>query len=142
MAHPTRKFESRIKIKRRYQEYPRSSASIRGSSSFSCRVKHGNPASDFELCTPLSTISPRWSSGFTTPDDLYRQAEDRAAYDHREIKDMVSDGLQLVLGDGRRNSSRDKALAALESVRRHPPRMSRPMTCRRNGDAVRFAHDG
>jgi hypothetical protein len=55
------------------------------------------------------------------PDDLYRQAEDRATHDHRGIADLVSDGLRLVLGGEKRGASRDRALAALESVRRHPP---------------------
>jgi hypothetical protein len=55
------------------------------------------------------------------PDDLYRQAEDRAAHEHREIEDLVSDGLRLVLGPAKGHSSRQKALATLESVRRHPP---------------------
>jgi hypothetical protein len=55
------------------------------------------------------------------PDDLYRQAKVRAAHEHREIKDLVSDGLRLVLGGDTREASRDRALAALERVRRHPP---------------------
>jgi len=55
------------------------------------------------------------------PDELYRQAEDRAAHDRREIEDLVSDGLRLVLGSGRLVASRNTRLAALEKVRRHPP---------------------
>jgi len=55
------------------------------------------------------------------PDDLYRQAEARAAREHREIKELVSEGLRLVLGNGHRVAPRDRALAALEEVRRHPP---------------------
>jgi plasmid stability protein len=55
------------------------------------------------------------------PDDLYRQAKVRAAHEHREINDLVSDGLRLVLGGDKRDASRDRALAALEGARRHPP---------------------
>lgn len=55
------------------------------------------------------------------PDDLYRQAEARAARERREINDLVSDGLRLVLGAGKWEASRTSALAALEKVRRHPP---------------------
>ena len=55
------------------------------------------------------------------PDDLYRQAEARAARERREIRDLVSDGLRLVLGTSKRDASRNRALAALEKVRRHPP---------------------
>ncbi len=32
------------------------------------------------------------------PDDLYRQAKVRAAQENRKIKDLVSEGLMLVLG--------------------------------------------
>jgi hypothetical protein len=32
------------------------------------------------------------------PDDLYRQAKVQAAHENRPIKDLVSEGLQLVLG--------------------------------------------
>jgi len=55
------------------------------------------------------------------PDDLYRQAKVRADHENRDIKDLVSDGLRLVLGGDKLESSRDRALAALESVRRNPP---------------------
>jgi plasmid stability protein len=55
------------------------------------------------------------------PDDLYRLAKVRAAHEHREITDLVSDGLRLVLGGDERAASSERALAALESVRRHPP---------------------
>jgi hypothetical protein len=55
------------------------------------------------------------------PDDLYRQAEARAAHDCREVKDLVSDGLRLVLGAAEPEDSRRRALTALEKVRRDPP---------------------
>jgi plasmid stability protein len=55
------------------------------------------------------------------PDDLYRQAEVRAAHGHREIKDLVNDGLRLVLGSDKRDTLREKALAVLDEVRRNPP---------------------
>jgi hypothetical protein len=32
------------------------------------------------------------------PDELYRQAKVRAAHENRKMKDMVSEGLRLVLG--------------------------------------------
>ncbi len=32
------------------------------------------------------------------PDELYRQAKIRAAHENRKIKDLVSEGLRLVLG--------------------------------------------
>lgn len=32
------------------------------------------------------------------PDDIYRQAKIRAAHDNRKMKDLVSEGLRLVLG--------------------------------------------
>ncbi len=32
------------------------------------------------------------------PDDLYRQAKVHAAHENRKMKDLVSDGLRLVLG--------------------------------------------
>lgn len=32
------------------------------------------------------------------PDDLYRQAKVRAAHENRKMKDLVSEGLRLVLG--------------------------------------------
>lgn len=32
------------------------------------------------------------------PDELYRQAKVRAASENRKIKDLVSDGLRMVLG--------------------------------------------
>ena len=32
------------------------------------------------------------------PDDIYRQAKIRAAHDNRKLKDLVSEGLRLVLG--------------------------------------------
>ena len=32
------------------------------------------------------------------PDDLYRQAKILAAHENRKMKDLVSDGLRLVLG--------------------------------------------
>jgi hypothetical protein len=55
------------------------------------------------------------------PDDLYRQAEARAAHDRREIKDLVSDGLRLVLDADMREASRKLALAVLDEIRRDPP---------------------
>ena len=32
------------------------------------------------------------------PDDLYRQAKVHAAHENRKMKDLVSEGLRLVLG--------------------------------------------
>jgi hypothetical protein len=40
------------------------------------------------------------------PDDIYRQAKIRAAHDNRKLKDLVSDGLRLVLGLSPQSASR------------------------------------
>ncbi len=40
------------------------------------------------------------------PDDIYRQAKIRAAHDNRKLKDLVSDGLRLVLGLSSQSGSR------------------------------------
>ncbi len=40
------------------------------------------------------------------PDDIYRQAKIRAAHDNRKLKDLVSEGLRLVLGLSPQGASR------------------------------------
>ena len=40
------------------------------------------------------------------PDDLYRQAKVQAAHENRKMKDLVSEGLRLVLGLTKKTSSR------------------------------------
>lgn len=40
------------------------------------------------------------------PDDLYRQAKVQAAHENRKMKDLVSEGLRLVLGLTKQTSSR------------------------------------
>jgi hypothetical protein len=40
------------------------------------------------------------------PDDLYRQAKVQAALENRKMKDLVSEGLRLVLGLSKRTSPR------------------------------------
>jgi hypothetical protein len=69
------------------------------------------------------------------PDELYRQAQRQAAHENRKLKDLVSDGLRLLLGLTKRETSQAsesnnsvaqqsqaqrKAMAALEEIRRHP----------------------
>lgn len=79
-------------------------------------------------------------------DELYRQAKVHAAQENRKMKDLVSEGLRLVLGmtkapvavrrrnrpaapiqpetteeERRHEESRRKALAIMEEIRRHPP---------------------
>jgi predicted component of type VI protein secretion system len=46
------------------------------------------------------------------PDDLYRRAKAEAALQGRKLKDLVEEGLQLVL-DGTRKSSKHTSLAKL-----------------------------
>jgi len=41
------------------------------------------------------------------PDELYRQAKIRAAHENRKMKDLVSEGLRLVLGLTEKTKSRD-----------------------------------
>ncbi len=55
------------------------------------------------------------------PDELYREAEAKAAGEQREVADLVNEGLRLLLDGGTRESSREKALAVLDEVRRNPP---------------------
>jgi Arc/MetJ-type ribon-helix-helix transcriptional regulator len=55
------------------------------------------------------------------PDELYREAEAKAAGERREVKDLVNEGLRLLLDPGMREASREKALAVLDEVRRNPP---------------------
>lgn len=40
------------------------------------------------------------------PDDLYRQAKVQAAHENRKMKDLVTEGLRLVLGLTKKTSSR------------------------------------
>lgn len=40
------------------------------------------------------------------PDDIYRQAKIRAAHDNRKLKDLVNEGLQIVLGLSQLGASR------------------------------------
>ena len=40
------------------------------------------------------------------PDDLYRQAKVHAAQENRKMKDLVSEGLRLVLGLSKKTSAR------------------------------------
>lgn len=40
------------------------------------------------------------------PDNLYRQAKMQAAHENRPIKDLVSEGLRLVLGLTKKNGPR------------------------------------
>ena len=40
------------------------------------------------------------------PDDLYRQAKVQAAHENRKMKDLVSEGLRLVLGMTKKTSPR------------------------------------
>ena len=40
------------------------------------------------------------------PDDLYRQAKVQAAHENRKMKDLVTEGLRLVLGLTKQASSR------------------------------------
>ena len=61
------------------------------------------------------------------PDDLYQQVKIRAAQQNRRVKDLVSDGLRLLLGtpaqgqpDGATEEQR-LVLRALEEIRRSPP---------------------
>ncbi len=71
------------------------------------------------------------------PDDLYQQAKVRAAHENRKMKDLVSDGLRLVLGLNNKSTPkptpvedertklegklRRKALAVMEEIRMNPP---------------------
>ena len=59
------------------------------------------------------------------PDDLYRQAKVQAAHENRKMKDLVTEGLRLVLGLTEKSSSR------------HLRRMTKaPVTIRR-GNVIR-----
>ena len=40
------------------------------------------------------------------PDDLYRQAKVHAAHENRKMKDLVTEGLRLVLGLTKKTASR------------------------------------
>ncbi len=60
------------------------------------------------------------------PDELYRQAKTRAASQNRKIKDLVSEGLRVVLTAHPVNTSDDKkesnrVLEALDDILRCPP---------------------
>ncbi len=55
------------------------------------------------------------------PDELYREAEAKAAGQRREVKDVVNEGLRLLLDAGTREAAREEALAVLDEVRRNPP---------------------
>ncbi len=61
------------------------------------------------------------------PDDLYQQVKIRAAQQNRRVKDLVSDGLRLLLrtptlGEPAGASDDQRlALRALEEIRRSPP---------------------
>jgi len=59
------------------------------------------------------------------PDELYRQAKVRAAQENRKMKDLVSDGLRLVLG------------LAGDSARRQARRMKEAPVKVRNGRIIR-----
>lgn len=39
------------------------------------------------------------------PDELYRRAKVQAAHENRKMKDLVTEGLRLVLGLGKKKSS-------------------------------------
>lgn len=61
------------------------------------------------------------------PDDLYHEAKTRAATDKRKLKDMLSDGLRVVLAAGAgcppangQNEAR-QILNALDDILRCPP---------------------
>ena len=60
------------------------------------------------------------------PDELYRQAKTRAASQNRKIKDVVSEGLRVVLAAHPATASDDKmetsrVLDALDDILRCPP---------------------
>jgi len=55
------------------------------------------------------------------PDELYQEAEAKAAGQRREVADLVNEGLRLLLDVGAREASREKALAVLDEVRSNPP---------------------
>ena len=54
------------------------------------------------------------------PDDLYRQAKVQAAHENRKMKDLVTEGLRLVLGLTKKKSSRQlrRMTKAPVSIRR------------------------
>lgn len=59
------------------------------------------------------------------PDALYHQAKTRAAADKRKMKDLVSEGLELVLASrhSRKEGTdeRQQVLHALDAILRSPP---------------------
>jgi hypothetical protein len=60
------------------------------------------------------------------PDDLYRQAKTRAAAQNGKVKDLISEGLRMVLasqsGDGVGDQSAARqVLGALDDILRCPP---------------------
>lgn len=64
------------------------------------------------------------------PDDLYRQAKVQAAQDNRKMKDLVSEGLRLVLGVTKKTRSR------------HLRRMTKaPVTIRRGNAIPELSND-
>jgi len=92
------------------------------------------------------------------PDDLYRQAKTKAAHEGRKMKDLVTEGLNLVLGlpggtatgpslataahqPKADEDAQKKALRALEEIRHCPP--SPPERTRELiAEAARLRHEG
>ena len=58
------------------------------------------------------------------PDDLYRQAKVQAAHENRTIKDLVTEGLRLVLG------------LTKKARPRHLRRMTKPPVTIRKGNVI------
>jgi hypothetical protein len=56
--------------------------------------------------THNSGILPIMKTTLEIPDDLYRQAKVHAALENRRMKDLVSEGLRLVLGLSTKSLSR------------------------------------